>query len=219
MAADPSTEILKCSSCIQGGMERVPIKGNVHTKSPSQQGKLKREQLTPGQRIFSDQYVSSLPGKNFNGRGHLHSTRGFKGGTVFCDAASSYISIYHQQSFTGHETIESMIAFERESTEVGINIQGYNTDNGVYTAKTLIHKLQSNNQILRLSGVGAHHQNGVAENAISNISEKARVYMFHAALRWPDKFDKTLWPLAMNHAVHLHNHTPRQHDGLSPVEI
>ena len=112
-----------------------------------------------------------------------------------------------------------MIAFERESTEVGINIQGYNTDNGVYTAKTLIHKLQSNNQILRLSGVGAHHQNGVAENAIKNISKKARVYMFHAALRWPDKFDKTLWPLAMNHAVHLHNHTPRQHDGLSPVEI
>ena len=43
--------------------------------------------------------------------------------------------------------------------------------------------------------------------------------MFHAALRWPSKFDKSLWPLAMSHAVHLHNHTPRQHDGLAQIEI
>ena len=219
MAADPSTDIPKCSGCIEGGMEKIPIKGNIHTKAPHRQGCLKREQLVPGQRIFSDQYVSSLPGKHFNGRGHLNSTRGFKGGTIFCDAASGFMSIHHQQSFTGHETIQSMLAFERESAEIGVFIHGYNTDNGVYTAKTLIDKLHSNNQLLRLSGVGAHHQNGVAENAIKNISRKARIYMFHAALRWPQKFDKSLWPLAMSHAVHLHNHTPRQHDGLAPVEI
>ena len=219
MAADPSTDIPKCSSCIEGGMEKIPIKGNVHTKLPQRQGCLKRDQLIPGQRVFSDQYVSSLPGKNFNGRGHLNSTQGFKGGTIFCDAASNYMSIHHQQSFTGHETIQSMLAFERESNEIGITIQGYNTDNGVYTAKALIGKLQSDHQTLRLSGVGAHHHNGVAENAIKNISRKARIYMFHAALRWPAKFDKSLWPLAMSHAVHLHNHTPKQHDGLAPIEI
>ena len=90
---------------------------------------------------------------------------------------------HHQQSFTGHETIQSMLAFERESIEIGNTIQGYNTDNGVYIAKALMSKLQSNNQTLRLSGVGAHHHNGVAENAIKNISRKARVYMFHDALR------------------------------------
>ena len=69
-------------------------------------------------------------------------------------------------------------------------------------------KLHDNNQTLRLSGVGAHHHNGVAENAIKNISKKSRVYMVHAALRWPEKFDKSLWPLAMSHAVHMHNRTP-----------
>ena len=219
MASEPTTDIPKCSSCIEGGMEKLPIKGNIHTKVPHHQGSLKREQLIPGQRIFSDQYVSSLTGKNFTGKGHLNCTRGFKGGTIFCDAASSYISIHHQQSFTGHETIQSMLTFERESADIGNTIQGYNTDNGVYTAKALMSKLQSNNQTLRLSGVGAHHHNGVAENAIKNMSRKARVFMFHAALRWPTKFDKSLWPLAMSHAAHLHNHTPRQHDGLAPIEI
>ena len=144
---------------------------------------------------------------------------GFKGGTIFCAAASNYISIFHQQSFTGHETIQSMLTFERESTEVGNKILGYNTDNGIYTAKALMSKLHDNNQTLRLSGVGAHHHNGVAENAIKNISKKARVYMFYAALRWPEKFDKSLWPLAMTHAVHMHNQTPNKHDGLAPVKI
>ena len=43
--------------------------------------------------------------------------------------------------------------------------------------------------------------------------------MFHAALRWPDKFDKHLLPFAMSHAVHLHNHLPRRIDKLSPIEI
>ena len=43
--------------------------------------------------------------------------------------------------------------------------------------------------------------------------------MFHAALRWPEHYKKTLWPLAMTYAVHLHNHTPRRQDGLCPIEI
>ena len=111
-----------------------------------------------------------------------------------------------------------MLTFEREAADLGIEVKGYNTDNGVHTAKEIMNKLHENKQLLRLSGVGAHHQNGVAENAIKNISRKARIFLFHAALRWPEKFDKKLWPLAMQHAVHLNNHTPRMHDGLAPME-
>ena len=83
-----------------------------------------------------------------------------------------------------------MLSFEREAATVGVEIKGYNTDNGVYTAKEILSKLNKNSQTLRLSGVGAHHQNGPAENAIKNISRKARIFMFHAALCWSDKFDK-----------------------------
>ena len=218
LITDPSLDVPKCSSCITGGMEKKPIQGNVRTQDPARKGVLKREKLDPGDLIFSDQYVSSVVGKHFNVRGHLNTRLGFKGGTIFCDASSTYISLHHQQSFTAHETTESMISFEREAAEIGVAIKGYNTDNGVYTAKALISKLQQDKQTLRASGVGAHHQNGVAENAIKNVSKKARIYMFHAALRWPKMFDKTLWPLAMSHAVYLHNHIPKMHDGISPIE-
>ena len=67
--------------------------------------------------------------------------------------------------------------------------------------------------------MGAHHQNEPAENAIKSISCKAHILMFHAALRWPDHHNSSLWPLAMSYAVHQHNHTPRHQDGLCPVEI
>ena len=96
---------------------------------------------------------------------------------------------------------------------VGNVIIQYNTDNGVYTSKDFMIEIEKNEQTVRLSGVGAHHQNGPAENAIKNVSRKARLFMFHAALRLPEQYDTTLWPLAMSYAVHLHNHTP------SPVDI
>ena len=151
--------------------------------------------------------------------GQQSANHSYKECTIFCDAATGYLSIKHQLGFTASETITSLLAFERESAEVGVHIKGYNTDNGVYVAKEIIKKLHNSNQTLRLSGVGAHHQNGVAENAIKNISRRARIAMFHAALRWPNKFDKHLWPLAMNHAVHIHNHTPRKLEKLTPMEL
>ena len=67
MAAEDATITPCCSSCVTGGMQRQPIaKGqNKHTQDHNKRGILKREQLTPGSRIFSDQYVSSLKGKAF----------------------------------------------------------------------------------------------------------------------------------------------------------
>ena len=107
----------------------------------------------------------------------------YKGGTIFADASSSYISIYHQIGFTAVETICSKLIFEREAASVGNEIQSYNTDNGVYTAKDFTLELEKNQQLICFSGVDVCHQNGPAENSIKNISHKARIFMFHAALR------------------------------------
>ena len=43
--------------------------------------------------------------------------------------------------------------------------------------------------------------------------------MFHAVIRWPDAHNKTLWPFAISHAMHLHNHIPRRLDKFVPVEF
>ena len=206
-----------CQACLHGGQQRRPVSVKKHTQT--QKGILKHEKLYPGQKVFSDQYVSSAPGRNFTGRGFTQSQLSFKGGTVFVDAATSFISVHHQVGFTANETIRSKLAFEREASTVGNTIQSYTTDNGVYTAKDFTSELEKLGQTHQLSGVGAHHQNGPAENAIKNISRRARIFMLHAALRWPEHYDKSLWPLAMTYAVHMHNHTPRRADGFCPVEL
>ena len=88
--------------------------------------------------MFSDQLVCSTPGKNFNANGQQNGHLSFKGGTIFYDAASHYMSLHPQISFTASETAQSILAFEREAATVGIEIKGYNTENGVYTAKEIL---------------------------------------------------------------------------------
>jgi hypothetical protein len=82
--------------------------------------------------------------------------------------------------------------------------------------------------------ISIHHQHGFtaaetiqskikfeqeAENGIKVVVRNARTMMLHVALRWPGYADQDLWPMAMSHAVHLWNHTPKQASGLAPIEI
>ena len=66
-------------------------------------------------------------------------------------------------------------------------------------------------------GTGAHHQNQ-AERAIQTVVRWARTLLVDAAIHWPDETNLNLWPMAMDHAVWVWNHLPKQRVGLSPLE-
>jgi hypothetical protein len=212
-------KIPKCAACQFGKQERNPKAGSTQIKDKSVEGSLKRNKLEPGELVFSDQYESRLPGRVFGNRGSRINSQKYKGGTLFCDAASSRVSIYNQISFTAEETITSKLKYEREAMSTGIQVQSYSSDNGIYTSKEFMRELHTKGQGIKHSGVGGHHHNGVAENSIKNVVRLARTMMIHAALRWPEVSEKELWPMAMQHAVHLHNHTPKISSGLSPEEV
>ena len=130
------------------------------------------------------------------------------------------MKVVHQVSLSAIETVAAKTTFEREALQVGVLVKNYQTDNGVYTAKEFLRVLHENGQGIKHSGVGGHHHNGAAENAIKNTTRRARSMMIHAALRWPDQAQKDLWPLALDHAVYLHNHTPQVDLGhRSPEEV
>ncbi len=80
-------------------------------------------------------------------------------------------------------------------------------------------ELEQQGQGIRLSGVGAHHQNGVGERGIRTVTERARTIMLHAMLHWPEATTTDLWPMALSHSVHLYNATPRVDCKPSPNEI
>jgi len=53
------------------------------------------------------------------------------------------------------------------------------------------------------SGVGTHHQNGAAKNAIHTVVIQAHTMKLHAALHWPQMTDAMLWPMALSHSAYL----------------
>ena len=69
------------------------------------------------------------------------------------------------------------------------------------------------------SGVEGHHHSGVDDNTIKNVVIIARTAMIHAALRWPDASENSLFPMAMYHYVCLHNHSTYIYSGMSPEEF
>jgi hypothetical protein len=206
----------KCAACQFGKQGCTPISGRRVTFADS--GALSKDKLLPGQRIFVDQYESRAPGRTFSSKGASSSLK-YVGGTLFYDAASGYISIQHQHGLTAAETIQSKIKFEQEASQAGVSVNEYHTDNGVFNAQTFMQEIANKGQGIQFCGVSAHHQNGVAENGIKVVVQNARTMMLHVALRWPGYADQDLWPMAMCHAVHLWNHTPKMSTGLAPSEI
>jgi hypothetical protein len=115
--------------------------------------------------------------------------------------------------------VQAKLTFEKEAASVGVGMRDYCTDNGIYTCKEFSAELLSKGQGIKHSGVGGHHHNTVAENSIKTIVRTARTMMIHSALRWPEHNESELWPLALSHAVSLHNSTPHMLSRLSPAEI
>jgi hypothetical protein len=115
--------------------ERNPKAGSTQTKDKAVEGALKRNNLEPRKLVLLDQYESQPPGGVFGNSGSKITSQKYKGGTLFCDAASSLVSIYNQISFTAEETITSQLRYEREAMITGVHLQSYSSDNGVYTSK------------------------------------------------------------------------------------
>jgi hypothetical protein len=67
-------------------------------------------------------------------------------------------------------------------------------------------------------GVIAHFQNGIAEQAIRDLSESARKQLLHARARWPAAVHLALWPYALRNAALLFNSLPVLEDGTSWLE-
>jgi hypothetical protein len=74
--------------------------------------------------------------------------------------------------------------------------------------------------MISYSGIGAHHQNGVAEGSICTITQWAHVMMLHQVIHRPAEARLVLWPFALDHSTYLWNHMMLQQlTHLMPIEI
>jgi hypothetical protein len=70
--------------------------------------------------------------------------------------------IYHHIPLTSEETVKGKKAFEAYAKAHGITIKHYHADNGRFKDNAFLQSIQENHQTISFSGVGAHHQNGIA---------------------------------------------------------
>jgi len=213
------SELPQCGPCRLGKMTRVPDKQTLQKKNPAHEGKLIENQLIPGSRIFCDQLESRVRGRLLHTAGREPESDRFCGATVFYDAASGYIHVEPQVSLNASDTINAKMSFERKALEMGVVVDSYHTDNGIFNSKAFIKEIHDKSQAIRFSGVGAKWQNGAAENAIRMLVSRARTMMIDAAMQWPEADDASLWPLAVLHAAYLYNHVPKEESGIAPIEI
>jgi len=188
------------------------------TKTQMMEKLLSKDVLIPGQRVSMDHFIVSTPGRLFSSRGRESEDRMYKGGVIFVDHASGYVHCEPVVNFTAGEALRAKRAFEKEMLSMGVVVLNYHADNGVFTAQEFQDELTTLNQNLTLSGVGAHHQNAMAERMIGVTVSMARTMMLHAKMRWPKSVGTKLWPMALKHAQYLHNHLPN-YNNICPMDL
>ena len=146
-----------CEACKYGKQHRLPDNTTITSKVKEKEGALKVGLMEPGQTIFSDQLVSHQSGRLFHTAGREPEDKQFCGSTLFVDGASGYIHVEHQVTLNASDTILAKQKFERLALEMGVVVDNYHTDNGIYKSKAFTEELATNYQNIRFSGVGARY--------------------------------------------------------------
>lgn len=81
----------------------------------------------------------------------------------------------------------------------------FHTDNGRFSEESFVTDISAKNQGITFCGVGSHHQNGIAEENISEIVELARSMLAHGMYLWPYHIKMELWPFGLKASERVHN--------------
>jgi hypothetical protein len=95
-------------------------------------------------------------------------------------------------------------------------VKKYHSDNDFFATTAFETHCKSQQQEFSFSGVGAHHQNGVAKRNIKTVAQWACANMLHLALHWPAQANITQ---AIEYSVWVFNQMPNAETGISSNKI
>ena len=177
----------KCATCEVAKARRCAVGAKKTKRNPKISPALKVDHLNPGDCMSVDQYLAGVPGRLPHTRGQESRSNRYHGGTLFFNHASSKIFVRHQVSLNGPETVQAKQDVERKSLVSGVYVKEYHADNGIFKARAFEDALLADNQLISFSGVGAKHQNGIAERAIGVVQNMARAMLLHVQIHWPEE--------------------------------
>ena len=169
----------------------------------------------PGDFVCTDHIISAQPGLLPRISGNYTRDR-ITSACIFKDAYSSFTYVHLQTSFDLEQTINAKIVFEKLAETYGVKVKHYHADNGHYACQGFRNAISEAGQTISFCGVGAHHQNGVAENMIGLLTRWARTSLLHAKKRWSQAISTILWPYALKAACSRYNELHLDKNGVSP---
>ena len=190
----------KCIACEFGLAHRR----NWRTKGNKNQSIRKESDNKPGACTSVDQLISAQPGLVPTVSGTLASFR-ITAATVFVDHFMNFIYVHLMRSTTQDETIVAKLAYEKLAASYGVDVRAYRADNGRFAESRFREAVEDANQSITFCGVGAHHQNAIAERAIKELTLAGRTLLLHAKRHWPEMITTMLWPFALKMAAERQN--------------
>jgi hypothetical protein len=203
--------IPKCPGCLYGKAHRKPWKTRNKVNHIAKQAK------KPGDCVSVDQLISATPGLVAQSSGYLTKAI-YSVATIFVDNASGLDYVHIQETTSVDDTLEAKTAFESFTDQHGVTIKHYHADNGVFAAQGFRQAVAQSQQTISFCGVGAHHQNGIAERRIRDLTEMTRSMLLHAMHRNP-AIKNTHWPYALRLASETRRCFPRFLKTKSPLEL
>ena len=141
---------------------------------------IRKQDDYPGSGTSCDHIISHEPGLIPQVTGRLTHAR-YAGSIIFSDHYSDYTYVHMITSTSTEETMIAKRAYERVAKEHGVSlVRHYRADNLRFNDIQFQEDCKKNGQTFSYCGVGAHHQNGLAEAKNKTLSYGARKLLLHA---------------------------------------
>ncbi len=181
-----------CVACLFGQAHKRPWQSKSKQKHPI----CKPTDDAPGKKASLDQMVSAQPGLIPQMSGCLTNLR-VMAARIFVDHFLDHVYVYLMKDLTLSETLLAKHAYERFLASLGVESKAYHADNGCFADKGFRDDCTSSNQAITFCGIGSHHQNGIAERKIKDITLGGQTLLLHAKRMSPEYISTILWPFAV----------------------
>ena len=128
--------------------------------------------VLPGAGTSVDQLISHQPGLIPQSAGLLLKER-ITAVTFFVDHFSGYVYGHLMRGTSMKQTLEAKQAYEQHASSHGVDVIHYRADNGQFSNPEFLKAVESSDQHISFCAVGAHHQNGIAEKKIGDVTALA----------------------------------------------
>ncbi len=199
-------------ACLFGSAHKRPWSSKSKESHPIQ----KKSDNYPRARASLDHLVSAQPGLILQISGKLTGMQ-VNGATVFVDHYSDHVYVFLMQDLTLDEILAKH-AYEQFLSSVGVTSKAYHANNGRFADKGFRDDCISCNQVITFCGVGGHHQNGIAEQKIKELTFGARTLLLHAKQMLPEYISTILWPFALKCCEDCLNNLVHCADNQTPYE-